>query len=116
MVPRGRASAAEAVMSRTVIAALALICAIASARAQDFSADDLNNRLTHSRAVEAIIWGMPAVNYDLMLQAMLNKTEGKVNQFIYWSRPSDWKNQTLTPKPDAIYFMTFFIPRTPAPL
>jgi hypothetical protein len=30
-------------------------------------------------AVEAVIWGMPAVNYDLMLQEMLNKTDGKVN-------------------------------------
>ena len=32
------------------------------------------------RAVEAVIWGMPAVNYDLMLQEMLNKTDGKVNR------------------------------------
>jgi hypothetical protein len=52
-------------MSRTVIAALALICAIASARAQDFSAEDLARRAMR-RAVEAVIWGMPAVNFDLM--------------------------------------------------
>ena len=31
-----------------------------------------------------------------------------MNQIIYWSRPLDWKNQTLTPNPDAIYFMAFF--------
>jgi hypothetical protein len=60
------------------------------------------------RAVEAVIWGMPAVNYDLMLQEMLGKTSGKVNQVVYWGRPLDWKNQTLTPNPDAIYFMAFF--------
>src|SRR5258708_5513483 len=52
--------------------------------------------------------GMSAVNYDLMLQEMLTKTAGKVNQFVYWSRPVDWHNQTLTPNPDAIYFMAFF--------
>jgi hypothetical protein len=51
-------------MSRTVIAALALICAIASARAQDFSAEDLARRTIERRAIEAVIWGMPAVNLD----------------------------------------------------
>ncbi len=103
-------------MKRMAFGLLAFFCATAFAHAQSFSADDLNNRLVHRRAVEAVIWAMPAVNYDLMLQAMLNKTEGKINQFIYWSRPSDWKNQTLTPNPDAIYFMTFFNTRDAGPV
>jgi hypothetical protein len=59
---------------------------------------------------------MSAVNYDLMLQQMLTKTKGEVNQFIYWSRPLDWKNQTLTPNPDAIYFMTFFNTKDVGPM
>jgi hypothetical protein len=53
------------------------------------------------------IEGIPAVNYDLMLQEMLTKTKGKVNEILYWSRPLDWHNQTLTPNPDAIYLMAF---------
>jgi hypothetical protein len=65
------------------------------------------NALTH-RAVEAVIWGMPAVNYDLMRHEMLTKTTGKVGEVIYWGRPLDWRNQTLTPNPDALYFMVFF--------
>ena len=69
---------------------------------------ELAERSLHRRAVEAVIWGMPAVNYDLMLQEMLSKTGGKVNQVIYWGGPLDWHNQTLTPNPDALYFMTFF--------
>jgi hypothetical protein len=48
----------------------------------------------HRHAVDAVIWGMPAVNYDLMLQQMLTKTKAEINQFVYWSRPVDWKNQT----------------------
>jgi hypothetical protein len=72
------------------------------------SADDLSRRTIERRAVEAVIWGMPAVNYDLMLQEMLAKTPAKVNEVIYWSKPADWKNQTLTPNPDAIYLMIFF--------
>lgn len=69
---------------------------------------ELAERMVHRRAVEAVIWGMPAVNYDLMLQEMLNKTSAKQNEIVYWSRPVDWHNQTLTPNPDAIYFMIFF--------
>ena len=71
-------------------------------------AQNANDSLLHARAVEAVIWGMPAVNYDLMLQQMLTKTPGKVGQVIYWGRPLDSKNQTLTPNPDALYYMVFF--------
>src|SRR5262245_62736528 len=95
-------------MQRPALAAVALICATASAQAQNVSAEELNNRAIYRRAVEAVIWGMPAVNYDLMLQEMLTKTGGKVGQVIYWGRPLDARNQTLTPNPDALYFMTFF--------
>jgi hypothetical protein len=88
---------------------LSTVCLLAAAAsAQFFPADKANERLVHSRAVEAVIWGMPAVNTDLMLQEMLTKTQGKVNQFIYWGRPMDYHNQTLTPNPDTIYFMLFF--------
>src|SRR3954467_14211233 len=59
------------------------------------------------RAAEAVIWAMPAVNTDMMLQAAL-KTGAKENEIVYWSRPPDWHNQTLTPNPDAIYLMPFF--------
>ena len=96
--------------------ALAIVFATASAHAQTFSAEDLARRSIERRAVEAVNWGMSAVNYDLMLQEMLNKTEGKVNQVVYWSRPLDWHNQTLTPNPDAIYFMAFFNTKDAGPI
>jgi len=68
------------------------------------------------RAVEAVIWGMPAVNTELMLQAMLRSTAAKQNEIVYWSKPVNWKNQTLTPNPDSIYFMTFVDTRASGPL
>lgn len=68
---------------------------------------DLALRAIERRATEAAIWGMPAVNYDLMRQQMLTKTQGKENEIIYWGRPLDWHNQTLTPNPDTIYLMAF---------
>ena len=102
-------------MMRTILVALAVIHA-AIAQAQTVLDEDLNRRTIERRAVEAVIWGMPAVNYDLMLQEMLNKTAGKVNQMIYWGRPLDWHNQTLTPNPDTLYFMAFFNTKDVGPI
>jgi hypothetical protein len=93
-------------MTRIFITAFALICIVASPRAQN-SSEDLARRIVERRAVEAVIWGMPAVNTDLMYQAMLG-LGGKPNQIVYWSGLLDWRNQTLTPNPDVIYFMAFF--------
>jgi len=75
-----------------------------------FSSDDISRRMIHHRAVEAVIWGTPAVNFDRMFQAMVHDAkagEGS-NRIVYWSHLFNWKNQTLTPNPDSIYFMPFF--------
>ena len=74
----------------------------------NLSADALNRRATERRAVEAVIWGMPVVNYELMYQEMVRKVHGDFNQVLYWSRLLDSNNQTLTPNPDVIYMMPFF--------
>lgn len=95
-------------MKGPALAALAATFVAASAQAQDFFPEDLTRRMIERRAVEAVIWGMPAINYDLMLQEMLTKTDAQVNQIVYWGRPLDWMNQTLTPNRDTLYFMAFF--------
>jgi hypothetical protein len=92
---------------RIATAISVLLLSAAAAFAQN-SPEELNRRHIERRAVEAAIWGMPAVNYDIMLQEMLTKTPGKVNEIIYWGKPLDWKNQTLTPNPDTLYLMSFF--------
>ena len=95
-------------MKRTAFTAFALAYTLTSGQAQNLSVDDLTHRNIERRGVEAMIWGMPAVNTDLMLQEMLGKTKAKVNEIVYWSRPASWKNQTLTPNPNSIYFMSFW--------
>jgi hypothetical protein len=74
---------------------------------QALTHEDLARRAVQRRAIEAVIWGMPAVNYDLMYQAMVREAHGAFNQIAYWSRLPDWKIQTLTPNPDAIYLTPF---------
>lgn len=104
-------------MYRSVSIAFFLFCiALAQAASAQTFDQDINRRMIERRAVEAVIWGMPAVNYDLMLQEMLTKTPGKVNQMIYWGKPLDWKNQTLTPNPDTLYFMSFLNTKDVGPI
>ena len=40
------------------------------------------DKAIHRRAVEAVIWGMPAVNFDLMVQAAA-ANGAKPNQIVY---------------------------------
>jgi hypothetical protein len=104
-------------VSRHPILAIGLTVAAASAAAQTPapSIEDLSRRALERAAVSAVIWGMPAVNSELMFQAMRD-AGADFNQVVYWSRPSTWKNQTLTPNPDTIYFMPFFDTKSAGPM
>jgi len=57
-----------------------------------FTPAQLAERTLRRRPVEAVIWGMPAVNAQLMMDA-LKQSGSDFNQIVYWSRPSGWKNQ-----------------------
>jgi len=86
--------------------------------ASTLSAGDIAQRMIERRAVEAVIWGIPAVNFDRMYQAMIHDAkagEGS-NKIVYWSRLFGWKNQTLTPNPDSIYFTAFFNTKDAGPV
>jgi hypothetical protein len=77
------------------------------------SAEELLDRGVHRRAVEAAVWAMAAVNYEIMRAVMA--PEGR-NEFLYWSGLLDWRNQTLTPNPDLIYYMAFMDPGRDGPI
>jgi hypothetical protein len=74
-----------------------------------------SSRAIERRAVEAVIWGMPAVNTELMHDQMI-EAGGKPAQIIYWGKPLDWHNQTLTPNPDTLYFMGFYDLKASGPM
>ena len=95
-------------MARILSAALLAFGLLSNAlAAPGFSAEELQRRTVERRAVEAVLWGMPAVNYERMLQAAV-ANGGALNQVVYWSRPVNAKNQTLTPNPDTIYLNPFY--------
>jgi hypothetical protein len=78
-----------------------------SAAPKPLAKDELSRRMIESRAIEAVIWGMPSVNAQLMFDAV-HDAKAEFNQIVYWSRPITWKNQTLTPNPNTIYLHPFF--------
>ena len=104
-----------AAIASIVLATVSLAPIAFGQTSSSLSSAQFAERTVHRRAVEAVIWGMPAVNYDLMLQEAL-KAGAKENQIIYWGKPSDWHNQTLTPNPDSIYLMTFFTTKDVGPV
>lgn len=67
-----------------------------------FKPADFEEQLIYNRAIEAVIWGIPAVNSELLHENLL-KAKGDYNQVVYWSGLISSKNQTLTPNPDVIY-------------
>ncbi|MCA3185289.1 MULTISPECIES: DUF1254 domain-containing protein [unclassified Cupriavidus] len=103
-------------ISPRLLTSVALFAGCMAAHAQSPSTGNASDRVVARRATEAVIWGMPAVNTELMRQAMLRSTSAKENEVVYWSKPVNWKNQTLTPNPDSIYFMTFVNTKESGPL
>src|SRR5262245_11999634 len=87
----------------------------AAARPAGATAADLERRAIERRAIEAVVWGMPAVNYELLTQEMV-RIKAQWNQIVYWSRLPDWKDQTLTPNPDTTYFFSFYNTKDAGPI
>ena len=68
----------------------------------------IQEQVKYNRAMEAVIWGIPAVNFDIMYQATVRDAKGGYNSVVYWSELQDWHIQTLTPNTDVVYFSAFF--------
>jgi hypothetical protein len=73
---------------------------------QQFSAEELTSRALSRRAVDAAIWGMPIVSFDTMRQGFFRDAKASYGDIMYWSSPSNWKNQITTPNNSTRYVMT----------
>src|SRR5580700_10828078 len=82
---------------------------IAPARAQQKvgSSENLIKRATGGRAVDAAIWGMPIVSFDVMRQAFFRDAKATYGDIMFWSNPGGWKLQCLTPNTSVRYVFSF---------
>jgi hypothetical protein len=68
---------------------------------------ELTKRMLERRAIDAAIWGMPIVSFDVMRQGFFRDAKAHYGDIMYWSRFSTWKNQTPTPATSTRYVIFF---------
>jgi hypothetical protein len=90
---------------RVAIGAMGLAAAVSITPvvAQIPRPEDLKHQILQQRAVTAAIWGMPIVSMNAMRQAFFRDAKANYNDIVFWSKPSDWKNQTTTPNTSTLY-------------
>jgi hypothetical protein len=99
-------------MKRSTISfAIAFVGLVSNALAQDTvgrsSSAELTKRTLERRAMDAAIWGMPIVSFDMMRQGFFRDAKAHYGDIMYWSRFSTWKNQTATPNTSTRYVIFF---------
>lgn len=102
-------------MKKMLLIMLGLMSGLISLPASARAAGGSDLQPVERRAVEAVIWGMPAVSFELLYDGMV-ASKGGWNQVVYWSRLPDWKNQTLTPNPGTVYFHPFYNTKDAGPV
>ena len=98
-------------MSRLLSALiLGLLLATQSATAQNtapLTSEELASRTVYRRAVDAVIWGAPAVTLDMMRQAYFRDAKASYNDIVWWPNGAGWQNQSLDVDTSVRYLFIF---------
>ena len=79
-----------------------------SLKAQDAALKlNISERMTHRRAVEAVVWSMPLMNFKAMRDAQ-KKLGAGFNDIGYYSKVQTWRFQIATPNNTTPYIMSFW--------
>jgi hypothetical protein len=113
---RGMLATSASVLVAGSIESLALAAPARAQQATTFSPQELSQRTTERRAVEAAIWAMPIVSFGVMRQAFFRDAKAKYNDIMFWSRPGGWKLQCLTPNTSVRYVFSFINTRQDGPV
>ena len=103
-------------MKKIVIMAAALLTLVASVllgpQVQASSTEDLKlnsqERMLHRRAVDAVVWGMPIVNFQAMRDGLKKDAGIDFNDVAYHSKVQNWKLQTTTNNNTTPYVFIFW--------
>src|SRR5271157_5599607 len=91
--------------------AIGFVVFMSHALAQDasrrISSAELTKHTLERRAVDAAIWGMPMVSFDVMRQGFFRDAKAHYGDIMFWSKFSSWKNQTTTPNTSTRYVIFF---------
>jgi hypothetical protein len=88
----------------------------APAQAPHFTSQELASRTVYRRAVDAVIWGAPAVTLDMMRQAYLRDANASYNDVVWWPKGAGWENQSLDVDTSVRYLYIFSNTRDAGPI
>lgn len=90
------------------VAGLLLQCQSATAQnTKPYSTQELASRTIDRRAVDAVIWGVPAVTLDMMRQAYFRDAKASYNDIVWWPNGAGWQNQSLDVDTSVHYLYIF---------
>jgi hypothetical protein len=72
------------------------------------TAGDLEAQLVYRRAVEATMWGMPAVSMAAVRRSLSRDLDAGYGDVIYFTRPMEPRHEFLTANNQTPYVVTFF--------
>jgi len=73
----------------------------------DLQKADVHDRMTYHRAIDAVVWTMPLLNFKFYRDALADAGVGP-NDVGYFSKLQDWKFQTATPNNTTPYILTYW--------
>ena len=87
-------------LSALLVAAVLMIGTQQTAMAEQ----DIGERMLHHRAVDAVVWAMPLMNFKFFRDALIDAGVGP-NDVGYFSTIQDWRMQTATPNNTTPYIL-----------
>ena len=95
-------------LATAFIIGLLLVSQSATAQnAPSFTSKELASRTVYRRAVDAVIWGVPAVTLDMMRQAYFRDAKASYNDIVWWPNGAGWQNQSLDVDTSVHYLYIF---------
>ena len=100
-----------------IVVGLLLVAQSAAAQtATPFTSKELASRTVYRRAVDAVIWGVPVVNLDMMRQAYFHDAKASYNDIVWWPKGAGWKNQSLDVDTSVRYLFIFSNTKNDGPI
>jgi len=84
--------------------------------AKPYTPRELASRTIYRRAVDAVIWGVPAVSLDMMRQAYFRDAKASYNDIVWWPGGSGWQNQSLDVDTSVRYLYVFCNTKSDGPI
>ncbi|WP_432470105.1 DUF1254 domain-containing protein [Amphritea sp. HPY] len=90
-----------------ILAAVSMMPFIATAKDFDLSKADIHDRMAYHRAIDAVVWSQPLMNFKTFRDALTDAGAGP-NDVSYFATVQNWKFQTATPNNTTPYIMGYW--------